>query len=233
MKIIVCGGRNYKDRAVVFGRLDSLHAGNKITELVQGGASGADELAAEWAKERGVKLSTFTAQWKTHGRTAGPIRNQRMIDAGASLLVYFPGGAGTADCKGRAERAGIPLLNGEVAQRGPLFVRMREALTPRQVSVRQVKAIARKHDVAMEQLMGCKGVRQTNRIIECRWACMEYLRVERKWSLTEIADFFGIDHTTVHHALGVLKARRANAAQQDVRAWRAKNNLHTVKGDAA
>ena len=47
----------------------------------------------------------------THGKGAGPIRNQRMLDAGQpDLVVAFEGGRGTADMITRTKRAGIEIL---------------------------------------------------------------------------------------------------------------------------
>ncbi len=109
-KVIVCGGRAYADRANVFVVLDALHSHEPIDFIVHGGASGADALAGAWAAERRVKTLVFPADWNTHGRAAGPIRNQQMADAshGATLLA-FPGGAGTADMIRRATAARIPV----------------------------------------------------------------------------------------------------------------------------
>jgi hypothetical protein len=57
-----------------------------------------------------VPIDVYVAQWKKHGRAAGPIRNQRMLDEGKpDLVVAFPGGRGTADMIRRAERAGVPV----------------------------------------------------------------------------------------------------------------------------
>ena len=57
--------------------------------------------------ERGVA----EADWAKHGRKAGPIRNQRMIDEGRpDLVVAFPGGTGTADMVERARVAGIRVI---------------------------------------------------------------------------------------------------------------------------
>ncbi len=49
------------------------------------------------------------ADWRTHGRAAGPLRNQEMIDE-ADALAAFNGGRGTADCVRRAKAKGIPIF---------------------------------------------------------------------------------------------------------------------------
>jgi hypothetical protein len=105
-RIIVCGGRDYADRERLFAALDAAHAKRPIGTVVHGGARGADSLGGEWAEARGVHIQVFAADW-SEGRKAGPIRNQRMADAGADALIAFPGGRGTADMIRRAIAARI------------------------------------------------------------------------------------------------------------------------------
>jgi hypothetical protein len=82
--------------------------GREIT-LVHGAARGVDTLATDNAEAWGMTIEAHRADWRKHGRAAGPRRNQEMIDAGADLLIAFPGGKGTEDCVARAEAAGIPV----------------------------------------------------------------------------------------------------------------------------
>lgn len=110
MKVIVCGGRDFADRERVCKVLDFLHNDRAITLLIHGGARGADALAADWASSRGIPTQAFPADWKRHGRGAGPKRNQQMAEAGADLCVAFPGGTGTADMCKRAAAAGIEVV---------------------------------------------------------------------------------------------------------------------------
>lgn len=111
-RVLVCGGRAYGDRAQLFEILDSAHAANPIACLIHGAARGADALAAEWARVRGVLDAPYPADWARKGRAAGPIRNQRMLDEGKpDIVIAFPGGRGTADMVGRAERARVPVVH--------------------------------------------------------------------------------------------------------------------------
>jgi hypothetical protein len=58
--------------------------------------------------ERGVTVEQFPAEWGRLGRAAGPIRNAVMLrDGKPELVIAFKGGAGTADMKARARKAGI------------------------------------------------------------------------------------------------------------------------------
>src|SRR5216684_4086692 len=69
-----------------------------------GGATGADQFAMEWAATKPeIKRYVCHADWETHGRAAGPIRNEKMLTWKPDLVVAFPGGVGTADMVRRAE----------------------------------------------------------------------------------------------------------------------------------
>lgn len=97
-KVLVCGGRDYGNRRKVYEVLDGLHLESCISRIVTGGANGADMLASDWAAMRSVSYVKYPADWETHGRAAGPIRNQEMLNMEhPDLVVAFPGGRGTAN----------------------------------------------------------------------------------------------------------------------------------------
>ncbi|MCX5569652.1 DUF2493 domain-containing protein [Kaistia nematophila] len=111
MRVLVCGGRDFRDRAAMARALDPLR--NKMSALMSGGAPGADTMAWDWGWTNHFPCERYMADWKTHGRAAGPIRNQRMIDEGKpDLVIAFPGGRGTADMIRRAKAAGIEVREG-------------------------------------------------------------------------------------------------------------------------
>jgi len=94
MRILVCGGRNYWDQAAVDEVLDEYRS--DITVVIEGGATGADACAREWARKNRVQTLTFPADWARFGKSAGPYRNLQMLDEGKpDLVVAFPGGRGT------------------------------------------------------------------------------------------------------------------------------------------
>lgn len=113
LRVLVCGGRDYKNVVVVYDQLDTLRrkAPHDAMLVIQGGATGADKLARQWAMDRSVEYQNYPADWATHGRAAGPIRNERMLIAGRpNLVVAFPGGNGTADMVRRVRSAGIEVV---------------------------------------------------------------------------------------------------------------------------
>lgn len=124
--ILVCGGREFTDYEKLSDILDRLclerdwyygeDASGETNWLpnvvvVSGCARGADILALNWAATNWCPTLEYPADWLKHGRAAGPIRNQQMLDEGKpDIVVAFPGGRGTADMIARARKAGIEVL---------------------------------------------------------------------------------------------------------------------------
>jgi hypothetical protein len=111
IRVCVTGGRDYTNKDVVYRALDNSRAsafdiGTDII-LVVGCATGADWLASEWAKERGVEFQIYEADWKKYRNAAGPIRNKQMLDSGIDKLCAFPGGRGTKNMTNICRKAGI------------------------------------------------------------------------------------------------------------------------------
>lgn len=64
---------------------------NNITEEVCGLAEGVDTEGQHWASHAGVPVKTFRADWKKHGKAAGPIRNREMAQYADALLLIWDG----------------------------------------------------------------------------------------------------------------------------------------------
>jgi len=115
-RIVVTGSRDWDDRSAVIDALVRLMSlsGDQRFVIVQGGARGADEMALLWAINRQIPHETFEADWGREGKSAGPKRNRRMLDAGADAVLAFPIGGpatspGTWDCIHAAAERGIPV----------------------------------------------------------------------------------------------------------------------------
>lgn len=104
---LICGGRDFVDRAMfdeVMSALIDLRG--CPSRIVEGGAKGADRLAAEWGDRMGLSVAELRADWKAYGRSAGTIRNEKMLrEQKPHAVVAFPGGKGTADMVRRAHAA--------------------------------------------------------------------------------------------------------------------------------
>lgn len=111
MKVLVCGGRDFDDPLTLGSWLGGIHKDHGITEIIHGGARGADHMAGEFGKWAGIPVRVFPADWKAHGKAAGPIRNKQMLDEGRpDLVVAFKGGRGTANMIKQAEDSGVRVL---------------------------------------------------------------------------------------------------------------------------
>lgn len=109
MKVLVCGSRDWSNWKFLESRLSKLPEG---THIIEGGAQGADMMAGQFARGRKWPLSVFPADWKKHGKAAGPIRNRQMLSQLPDLVIAFHrdlwGSKGTKDCVEEAIRRGIP-----------------------------------------------------------------------------------------------------------------------------
>lgn len=114
MRVLVCGSRHFNDKKLLEEVLEKID----ITELHQGGARGADTLAKEYARERGIVGKTWPALWAEHGKKAGPLRNIQMLEHGKpDHVVAFlaPNSRGTKHMIEISRKAGIPVEVIEIA----------------------------------------------------------------------------------------------------------------------
>ena len=108
MIVLVCGSRTYNNISAVSRELKALMP---IDVIFEGGATGADTIAAIWGGENGVTVKTIKAKWKEYGLGAGPIRNTEMLEeAKPDIVLAFTndlmGSKGTKDMVDKANRAG-------------------------------------------------------------------------------------------------------------------------------
>jgi hypothetical protein len=86
-KLAVIGSRTFDDYQIVKEELDSL----SFSTIVSGGAKGADSLAARYAKENNKKLIVFLPDWEKFGKSAGMIRNKKIVDHCDELIAFWNG----------------------------------------------------------------------------------------------------------------------------------------------
>ena len=122
--VIICGGRDLCLTPAHYQWLNALHGEYGLIEVIVGSdnryASGAlrgvDAQALAWAKRQRIDTTVMEANWERHGRSAGPVRNGRMltylclIEATfqyQSAVIAFPGGSGTAHMIACARKANV------------------------------------------------------------------------------------------------------------------------------
>lgn len=110
IKLLVCGGRDYRDTATLNRVLDELKEEFIINQVIEGDARGADRLAGQWAERHHLPHRKFPANWQRYGKRAGYLRNKEMLQVGRpDLVIAFPGGPGTANMVALAQAAGVPV----------------------------------------------------------------------------------------------------------------------------
>lgn len=85
MRILVCGQREFNDASAVNRVLGEYLAPDLV--IIEGTCKGADTLAHDYAVRMHLANWRFPAQWRLHGKRAGFLRNQRMLDEGKPDLV--------------------------------------------------------------------------------------------------------------------------------------------------
>lgn len=95
MKLIIAGSRDFDNYDLLADKLDTFLGGGKSEfyplEVVSGGARGADRLGERWADEAGCTVKRFLADWETHGKAAGIMRNIEMAQYADALLAFWDG----------------------------------------------------------------------------------------------------------------------------------------------
>jgi hypothetical protein len=116
MRVLICGSRDWSKPIpidVVVAGFAAVYGAAHVT-VIHGAARGADSMAASAAHRVGVACEDYPADWATHGKAAGFIRNQRMLDEGKpEVVVAFTDdlatSRGTSDMVRRARAAGVPV----------------------------------------------------------------------------------------------------------------------------
>lgn len=114
MRLAIIGSRSFDD----WNTLDTTMARwfkrdgeYVVTEVISGGARGADKLAADWAREVGIKVYEHLPDWDRYGKRAGFIRNEDIVKDADMVLGFWDGlSKGTANSLSIAKRLKKPTL---------------------------------------------------------------------------------------------------------------------------
>lgn len=121
--LIFCGDRRWTNYDAILAVMGQLWIDLGPFVVIEGGARGADQLSRDVALDRfGFEVKRYPADWETHGRAAGPIRNQQMLVHPAHGVVAFHDdlneSGGTANMVAIALKAKLPVY--VAASREPL-----------------------------------------------------------------------------------------------------------------
>jgi len=105
MKVIIAGGRYINNYQVVKQVIEDSNF--NITKIISGTCSGVDLLGERWAKENHIPIERFLPYWKSFGKSAGPMRNNKMIIEGKAeglILIWDGKSKGSRDMKSQAKK---------------------------------------------------------------------------------------------------------------------------------
>ena len=114
-RVLICGTRDWTMARAMLREINAFVDALPLdTIVIHGDATGVDNLADCRAKRRGLSRWAFPAWWDLLGRSAGPRRNQRMLDEAKPdrVVAFHPqieSSGGTKDMVGRARALGIPV----------------------------------------------------------------------------------------------------------------------------
>ncbi len=125
--VLVTGSRDWRDNQIIEvilrGLFDVIDGQDGVMNLVHGAAKGADSLADEEAikinfSNKALRMDDIVihreeAWWKTQGKAAGVIRNQRMLDTYPIDVAFafhedLENSKGTRDMTMRLAKAEVP-----------------------------------------------------------------------------------------------------------------------------
>jgi hypothetical protein len=93
-KIAIVGSRSFKKQSD-FKTMNKFILSKikieEISQVVSGGAKGADSLGKKFAGLHKLKYKEFLPDWKTYGRSAGMIRNNYIIRNADIVFAFWDG----------------------------------------------------------------------------------------------------------------------------------------------
>lgn len=109
-QVIIAGGRDFANYELLQNKCDQFFREKRPTAIISGLARGADTLGARYARERGVPVLEFPADWVRLGKRAGMVRNLQMLDSADAVVAFWDGQSrGTAHMINETKKRGLPL----------------------------------------------------------------------------------------------------------------------------
>lgn len=104
MKLGIVGSQSFNRKSLLYSIIDTINEERKITLIISGGAKGADSLAIDYAKDKGIPYLIHNAKWKDLSQSdaiikegpygpydafAGIRRNQFIVDDSDRVVAFW------------------------------------------------------------------------------------------------------------------------------------------------
>jgi hypothetical protein len=89
--LAIVGSREFRNYKQLCDTVNRIRKKLNVKFIVSGGAQGADRLGEKYAKEHGIKLINLLPDWKKHGKKAGIMRNEDIVNASDYVLCFYDG----------------------------------------------------------------------------------------------------------------------------------------------
>lgn len=86
-KMGIIGSRTFTNYQFMREILDSF----PFSEIVSGGAKGADSLARRYAEEKNISITEILPEWEKYGKSAGFKRNKLIIGQSDAIIAFWDG----------------------------------------------------------------------------------------------------------------------------------------------
>lgn len=121
MRLIIAGSRSIRQADAYVEIKHAISEMSRRPSVVLSGCNqgtddhgwpiGVDRAGELWADSAGIPVERFPVDWNAHGKKAGPLRNQEMVERADALLLIWDGKSrGSSDVKRRAIAAGLEIV---------------------------------------------------------------------------------------------------------------------------
>ncbi len=93
-RVVIAGCRDFHDYTEAKKYIDFCISSIRKTYtiiILSGGCRGADLLGERYAKENGMQIERFPAEWNKYGKSAGIIRNRQMAASCDYVICFWDG----------------------------------------------------------------------------------------------------------------------------------------------
>lgn len=88
--IAIIGSRDFKNKNLLDETMQKLHQTYTISQIISGGAKGADTMGVQWANKNDIPTTVFYPDFKKHKR-AYHFRNRQIVKASDIIVAFWNG----------------------------------------------------------------------------------------------------------------------------------------------